>query len=70
MLPPPPIETPPEVNVAPPLISEFAQSLIFWVVFLSVMGYLIYQYMRRNPVLAGGVVNSGSGGAGGRTGTR
>ncbi len=52
LMPPPPIEATPEVNVAPPLISEFAQSLIFWVVFLSVIGYLIYQYTRRNPVLA------------------
>jgi hypothetical protein len=51
LLPPPPIATTPEVNVAPPVISEFMQSLIFWVVFLSVMGYLIYQYTRRNPVL-------------------
>ncbi|MBI5563497.1 MAG: DUF4129 domain-containing protein [Chloroflexi bacterium] len=51
VLPPPPIATTPDVNVAPPLISEFVQSLIFWIVFLSVMGYLIYQYTRRNPVL-------------------
>ena len=50
LLPPPPIEAP-EVTVAPPLISEFVQSLIFWIVFLSVLGYLIYQYTRRNPVL-------------------
>jgi hypothetical protein len=51
-LPPPPIEMTP-TTVAPPAISEFVQSLIFWAIFLIVLGYLIYQYTRRNPVLMG-----------------
>lgn len=51
VLPPPPLETLPDVTVAPPVISEFVQSLIFWVVFSSVMGYLIFQYARRSPAV-------------------
>jgi hypothetical protein len=33
---------------APPL-SEFLQSLAFWIVFLMVMGYLVRQYVRSHP---------------------
>ncbi|HZY40604.1 MAG TPA: DUF4129 domain-containing protein [Anaerolineae bacterium] len=47
----PPVVAAPQANVAPPAISEFVQSLIFWTVFLIVIGYLIYQHTRRNPVL-------------------
>lgn len=44
---PPPTPT----QVAPPTISEFAQSLIFWIVFFGVMIYLIRQYARQHPAL-------------------
>ncbi len=44
-------EAPSSSTATPPLISEFAQSLIFWTIFLIVLGYLIVQYARRNPML-------------------
>lgn len=49
--PPPPIDLFATTDAGPSLISEFIQSLAFWLLFLAVIGYLIYQYMQRNPVL-------------------
>ena len=31
------------------LLSEFVQSLIFWMVFLIIAGYVVAQYLRRHP---------------------
>jgi hypothetical protein len=36
-------------NAPPPGISEFVQSLIFWIVFLVVVGYVVSQYLQRHP---------------------
>jgi hypothetical protein len=50
--PPPPPQPfpPPDANAgALPTISEFAQSLIFWLIFLIVAGYVIYQYAEHHP---------------------
>jgi hypothetical protein len=49
--PPPPIDLFATTDAGPSLISEFIQSLAFWLLFLAVIGYLIYQYVQRNPVL-------------------
>jgi hypothetical protein len=51
--PQPPASPPPQLPQAPnapPLgLSEFVQSLIFWLVFLIVAGYVATQYLRRHP---------------------
>ncbi len=51
--PQPPVMSPPQLPQSPAAIptglSEFAQSLIFWVVFLIVAGYVAAQYLRRHP---------------------
>lgn len=39
-------------DTAPATLSEFVQSLIFWIVFLIVVGYVITQYLRRHPEAA------------------
>ena len=36
-------------NGAQPGLSEFVQSLIFWIVFLIIVGYVVAQYLRRHP---------------------
>jgi hypothetical protein len=36
-------------DATPATLSEFVQSLIFWIVFLIVVGYVIAQYLRRHP---------------------
>ena len=36
-------------NAPQPGLSEFAQSLIFWIVFLIIAGYVTGQYLRRHP---------------------
>ena len=33
----------------PPSLSEFVQSLIFWVVFFAIAGYVVVQFLRRHP---------------------
>lgn len=51
--PQPPLAQPPQLSLAPngtqPGISEFVQSLIFWIVFLIIVGYVVAQYLRRHP---------------------
>ncbi len=51
--PPQPQALPPSasgtLNVAPPTLSEFAQSLIFWIVFFVITGYVLVQFLRRHP---------------------
>lgn len=49
--PPPSIDLFATTDAGPSLISEFIQSLAFWLLFAGVMGYLIYQYVQRNPLL-------------------
>jgi hypothetical protein len=41
-----PLTTP---GTPPPSLSEFVQSLIFWAVFLIIVGYVMMQYLRRHP---------------------
>jgi hypothetical protein len=36
-------------DAAPATLSEFVQSLIFWTIFLIVVGYVVAQYLRRHP---------------------
>ncbi len=44
-----PFSAPETPSAAPPTISEFVQSLIFWIVFLVIAGYVAVQYLRRHP---------------------
>jgi hypothetical protein len=54
--PPPALENWLPLTAAPaanqPGLSEFVQSLIFWIVFLIVAGYVAVQFLRRHPELA------------------
>ncbi len=51
--PPNPFMLPPAAGTsAPPTISEFVQSLIFWLIFLIAAGYIAAQFVRRHPGLA------------------
>ncbi len=48
----PPLRPPPSPvapDAAPATLSEFVQSLIFWIVFLIIVGYVVVQYLRRHP---------------------
>jgi hypothetical protein len=49
---PPPLpqpQLPQTPNTPMPVVSEFVQSLIFWLVFLIVVGYVVVQYLQRHP---------------------
>jgi hypothetical protein len=51
--PPPPRNSWPPIsaNIPPPTSADFLQSLIFWLVFLLVAGYVIVQFLRQHPDL-------------------
>ena len=41
-------------NIPPPTSADFIQSLIFWVVFVIVAGYVVIQFLRQHPGLLNG----------------
>jgi hypothetical protein len=55
--PPQPQEPWPGLNfgVPPPTSAEFIQSLIFWIVFFVVAGYVVVQFLRQHPDIVDGL---------------